>query len=107
MMGGDIVVTSEEGVGSTFTISVPRECPEYTEDEVDTNVINLDDQDNLVVLVDDDVAMHDLIKRTISKLNLDFIRSYKQRKRSLIFFTANGFTPEQTCGFIGNFSIEI
>ena len=22
------------------------------------------------------------------------------------FFTANGFTPEQTCGFIGNFSIE-
>ena len=66
MMGGDIVVTSEEGVGSKFTISVPRECPEYAEDEVDSNVINLDDQDNLVVLVDDDVAMHDLIKRTIS-----------------------------------------
>ena len=22
------------------------------------------------------------------------------------FFTANGYTPEQTCGFIGNFSIE-
>ena len=34
MMGGDIVVTSEEGVGSRFTISVPRECPEYAEDEV-------------------------------------------------------------------------
>ena len=80
MMGGDIVVTSEEGVGSTFTISVPRECPEYAEDEVDANVINLDDQDNLVVLVDDDVAMHDLIKRTISKLNLTLLGATNSEK---------------------------
>ena len=80
MMGGDIVVTSEEGVGSKFTISVPRECPEYAEDEVDSNVINLDDQDNLVVLVDDDVAMHDLIKRTISKLNLTLLGATNSEK---------------------------
>ena len=80
MMGGDVVVTSEEGVGSIFTMSVPRECPEYTEDEVDANVINLDDQDNLVVLVDDDVAMHDLIKRTISKLNLTLLGATNSEK---------------------------
>ena len=80
MMGGDIVVTSEEGVGSRFTISVPRECPEYAEDEVDANVVNLDDQDNLVVLVDDDVAMHDLIKRTISKLNLTLLGATNSEK---------------------------
>ena len=80
MMGGDIVVTSEEGVGSKFTISVPRECPEYAEDEVDANVINLDEQDNLVVLVDDDVAMHDLIKRTISKLNLTLLGATNSEK---------------------------
>ena len=80
MMGGDVVVTSEEGSGSVFTLSVPRECPEYNEDEVDSNVINLDADDNLVVLVDDDVAMHDLIKRTISKLNLTLIGATNSEK---------------------------
>ncbi len=80
MMGGDVVVTSEEGVGSVFTMSVPRECPEYNEDDVDGSVINLDDQDNLVVLVDDDVAMHDLIKRTISKLNLTLLGATNSEK---------------------------
>ena len=80
MMGGDVIVTSEEGIGSVFTMSVPRECPEYNEDEVEGNIINLDDQDNLVVLVDDDVAMHDLIKRTISKLNLTLLGATNSEK---------------------------
>jgi len=80
MMGGDVIVTSEEGVGSVFTMTVPRECPEYNDDEVDSNVINLDDQDNLVVLVDDDVAMHDLIKRTITKLNLTLLGATNSEK---------------------------
>ena len=80
MMGGDVVLTSEEGVGSVFTLSVPRECAEYNEDDVDSNVINLDADDNLVVLVDDDVAMHDLIKRTISKLSLTLIGATNSEK---------------------------
>ncbi|MDB4230475.1 response regulator [Gammaproteobacteria bacterium] len=80
MMGGEVVLTSEEGVGSVFTLSVPRECPEYNEGDVDSNVINLDSDDNLVVLVDDDVAMHDLIKRTISKLNLTLIGATNSEK---------------------------
>ena len=80
MMGGEVVLTSEEGVGSVFTLSVPRECAEYNEDDVDSNVINLDSKDNLVVLVDDDVAMHDLIKRTISKLSLTLIGATNSEK---------------------------
>ncbi|MDA9690945.1 response regulator [Pseudomonadota bacterium] len=80
MMGGDVVLTSEEGVGSVFTLSVPRECADYNEDDVDSNVINLDADDNLVVLVDDDVAMHDLIKRTISKLSLTLIGATNSEK---------------------------
>ena len=72
MMGGDVNVSSEEGVGSVFSIIVPRECPEINE-EIEEGVINLDSTDNVVVLVDDDAAMHGLIKRTIAKLNLTLI----------------------------------
>ena len=49
MMGGDVSVSSEEGVGSVFSISVPRECPEIN-DEIEEGVINLDSTDNVVVL---------------------------------------------------------
>ena len=72
LMGGDVTVTSKEGEGSVFSIIVPRECTEY-EDEVEKGLINLDSDQNIVVLVDDDTAMHGLIKRTISKLNLTLI----------------------------------
>ena len=72
LMGGDVTVTSKEGEGSVFSIIVPRECAEY-EDEVEKGLINLDSDQNIVVLVDDDTAMHGLIKRTISKLNLTLI----------------------------------
>ena len=51
---------------------MPRECPEIN-DEIEEGVINLDSTDNVVVLVDDDAAMHGLIKRTIAKLNLTLI----------------------------------
>ncbi len=72
LMGGDVTVTSKEGEGSVFSIIVPRECTEY-EDEVEKGLINLDSDQNIVVLVDDDTAMHGLIKRTISKLSLTLI----------------------------------
>ena len=72
MMGGDVHVSSEEGVGSVFSITVPRECSEIN-DEIEESIINLDSKENVVVLIDDDAAMHGLIKRTIAKLNLTLI----------------------------------
>ena len=80
MMGGDVNVSSEEGVGSVFSIAVPRECPEIN-DEIEEGVINLDSTENVVVLVDDDAAMHGLIKRTIAKLNLTLIGATNGEKR--------------------------
>ena len=70
-MGGDVGVSSEKGKGSVFSIYVPRICSEQ-EDISEMNVENIDDE-NICVLIDDDVAMHDLIRRTIVKAGMRLI----------------------------------
>ena len=74
MMGGDVIVTSELGVGSVFTLYVPRECPQdYDELEQGNTIDKLTEEEKIVVLIDDDVAMHDLIRRTLSKIGLKLV----------------------------------
>ena len=74
MMGGDVIVTSELGVGSVFTLYVPRECPQDYDDVEEGNTIDkLSEDEKIVVLIDDDVAMHDLIRRTLSKIGLKLV----------------------------------
>ena len=74
MMGGDVIVTSELGAGSVFTLYVPRECPQdYDEVEEGNTVDKLSEDEKIVVLIDDDVAMHDLIRRTLSKIGLKLV----------------------------------
>ena len=71
LMGGDVGVSSEKGKGSIFSIFIPRICSEQ-EDISEVNVENIDDE-NICVLIDDDVAMHDLIRRTIVKAGMRLI----------------------------------
>ena len=81
MMGGDVIVTSELGVGSVFTLYVPRECPQdYDEVEGGNSIDNLTEEEKIVVLIDDDVAMHDLIRRTLSKIGLKLVGAVDSEK---------------------------
>jgi signal transduction histidine kinase/CheY-like chemotaxis protein len=81
MMGGDVIVTSELGVGSVFTLYVPRECPQdYDEVEGGNSIDKLTEEEKIVVLIDDDVAMHDLIRRTLSKIGLKLVGAVDSEK---------------------------
>ena len=80
MMGGDISLTSEKGVGSVFTLFLPRESPEQEELVTDLILKDIDDDEKLVVLIDDDVTMHDLIKRTLSKIGLTLVGATDSEK---------------------------
>jgi signal transduction histidine kinase/CheY-like chemotaxis protein len=69
MMGGDVTVASESGAGSTFTLRLPAEVRDPAK-ELDTERLRAPDQlpkDNAVLVVDDDPAARDLLKRFLNK----------------------------------------
>ena len=79
MMGGELSVGSEEGVGSTFTIKVPRavhqvEEVESTEAGLLSGIDEAMNHANLTLLViDDDPLAHDLVKRKLGAESYNII----------------------------------
>tara|TARA_Y100000816_G_scaffold45954_1_gene28785 strand:+ start:702 stop:3689 length:2988 start_codon:yes stop_codon:yes gene_type:complete len=71
LMGGGVSVTSEKGVGSVFSIFIPRICED--QEEVENEEIGSLQGENICVLIDDDIAMHDLIRRTVKKAGMTLI----------------------------------
>ena len=71
LMGGGVTVSSEKGVGSVFSIFIPRICEET--EELENEEIETLEGENICILIDDDIAMHDLIKRTVKKAGMTLI----------------------------------
>lgn len=81
MMGGDITVESEEGVGTRFTIILPAEVVEIEEDSPitvqETDAIMRPRQWQMdggtVLVIDDDTNVRDLIARTLTKSGFEVV----------------------------------
>src|SRR5262249_52295015 len=72
MMGGDVVVASAVGRGTAFTITLPAEVVDQRaarapEPPSDTAASLPASGANTVLVIDDDPALHDLLKRYLSK----------------------------------------
>ena len=70
MMGGDVLVESEEGKGSTFTIELPAIVADATEGIVSEEGEIKEStplEANIVLVIDDDPTVHDLMKRSLSR----------------------------------------
>ena len=84
MMGGEIIVTSVEGEGSTFLVRIPMIVEKaqgsvaqkamQTQIDTSTNEIGIIDADAPTVLViDDDLTVHDLLIRQLQREGLQLI----------------------------------
>jgi len=67
MMGGTVLVESEFGYGSTFMLSLPIQT-QITQSENESKTTDLLEGDGIILVIDDDVAICELLQEDLSKL---------------------------------------
>ncbi len=69
LLGGEVLVASKLGEGTTFTIRLPAVMPEQAPEEARTgaDAASHDDGRNLVLVIDDDPAQRDLLTRFLTR----------------------------------------
>ena len=69
MMGGDISVASELGVGTTFTVTLPATVEEAPAAEAPAArpQVAIRSAQSIVLVIDDDASVRDLMQRTLAK----------------------------------------
>jgi PAS domain S-box-containing protein len=80
MMGGDIEVTSTPGVGSTFAVRLPADVSEkeVEADEASSGpgeTSEVDGEGPTVLVIDDDPAVRELVRRTLRKEGLRVVEA--------------------------------
>jgi PAS domain S-box-containing protein len=70
MMNGDITVTSEFGVGSTFTMILPADADlahRQLQEELAPSALNSTDEKGLVLVIDDDANIRQILERFLQR----------------------------------------
>ena len=75
MMGGMIDVTSVEGEGTTFTVTLPKVVTDDTSDLDQPSSEQSDDKDYTVLVIDDDDSAQDMMKRFLEKQGYSVIQA--------------------------------
>jgi signal transduction histidine kinase len=87
MMGGDVLVESEYGKGSTFTIILPLEVKDPQSQTTPTPTLasaevkplegsQLSKTAHTLLVIDDDLAVHDLVRRALSREDIRVVSAF-------------------------------